>query len=429
MAAGGERSADLRLYARIAVSGTLILGLMLWQSFGHPMVMVWLVALYFAHLLVVRLLHPWWERSPPGGPADTVLLTAHNALDIAAAHVAGWTPASWLLLPLSIFSGSTHQGRESWRHVVLVLVTTGLAAHLDGVSDAVIGVNLGLCVALYLLWEGRTRILQAALSELEAERLKLESAQEKLVEQEKLSSLGLLAAGVAHEINNPMSYVGSNLRLLVEDLPRLAPESELLREYRDDILPATLDGIERVNTIVADLGRFARGDTGRAKDFDLNQEVTAALRIASNELKDRARTEVSLANLPPVRGRPQELARVVVNLLVNAAHAVGEHGLVRVITRPQAGGVALTVADDGVGMTPETRARVFEPFFTTKPVGQGTGLGLAVVHGIVSRHGGRITVESERGRGSAFTVWLPAAPPVSGDGMRLEALAGHAPIV
>jgi signal transduction histidine kinase len=371
--------------------------------------MAGLFALAFGHALVVEVIQPWWTRRGAGELPAAVVAVVHGALDLLACHVAQWSPASWLLVPMVVFAGSVKQVRESWRHVALVLVANGLVAALDGVPAATIAVNLGLCVALYALWEGRALVLRGTLAQLREERVKLVAAQHLLVEQEKLSSLGLLAAGVAHEINNPMSYVGCNLRELARDLPRFPAEPELLREYAEDILPATLDGVERVNTIVADLRNFARRGDEPVQSFDLNTEVTAALRIAHNHLQGCATTEISLGELPRITGRPQEITRVVVNLLVNAAQAVGERGVVRVTTRPSEGGVALAVADDGVGMTPETRARLFEPFFTTKPVGQGTGLGLAVAHGIVARHGGRIEVRSEVGRGTTFTVWLPRA--------------------
>jgi two-component system NtrC family sensor kinase len=406
---GAARVRFPHVVGRIAAAATLVTALMVWQAWGRWAIVAGVVAIHLAHVAVVRLLHPWWERHPPGGHADVLMTAMHDSLNVLASHIAQWSAASWLLVPMSVFSASAHQDRESWRHLVLLLAANVTVASLDGVPASTIAVNCALCVALYTLWDGRTLLLRGTLAQLRAERAKLQEAQRQLVEQEKMSSLGMLAAGVAHEINNPMSYVGCNLRELAHDLPRLAHDAELLRAYRDDVLPATLDGVERVNAIVADLRRFARGDAEHAQPFDLNAEVSAALRIAQNELRGRATTEVSLGELPPISGRPQEIARVVVNLLVNAAHAVGERGLVRVTTRPSGDGVELTVADDGVGMTPETRARLFEPFFTTKPVGQGTGLGLAVVHGIVTRHGGRVEVETAPGRGSTFSVWLPRA--------------------
>ena len=262
--------------------------------------------------------------------------------------------------------------------------------------------------------------LRSALDQVLAQQGRLEQAHEEMrrmhahaIEQEKLSSLGMMAAGVAHEINNPMSFVASNVNLLLKDLKEQPSLSEPLREHVEEVLPATLEGIKRVNAIVADLRRFARGDPEAFVEYDLNAEVRMALRIAHNQLR-HCQVECELEEVGPVVGRPRQMAQVLVNLLVNAGQATAEQGQVLIATRREGDWVFIKVRDTGTGMAPETPRKIFQPFFTTKPPGMGTGLGLAVVHGIVTAHGGRIEVESELGKGTCFTLHLPRVPSPNG---------------
>jgi signal transduction histidine kinase len=238
----------------------------------------------------------------------------------------------------------------------------------------------------------------------------LERQHKQMVGQEKLSGLGLLAAGMAHEINNPMSYVTANVKALLKDLDALATNPRLRLEYGESVLPETLDGIKRVNSIVADVQRFARGNSEEVDGFvafNVNDEVQVALRLARHELMKHCRVVVELGELPAMEGWPQQITQVLVNLLVNAAQAMTTDGLVKVTTRAEGPEIIVTVSDNGSGMSATTMAQLFQPFFTTKPFGQGTGLGLAVVHGIVTAHRGRVEVKSEPGTGTAFTIRLP----------------------
>jgi signal transduction histidine kinase len=238
----------------------------------------------------------------------------------------------------------------------------------------------------------------------------LERQHKQMLGQEKLSGLGLLAAGMAHEINNPMSYVTANVKALLKDLDALATNPRLRLEYGESVLPETLDGIKRVNSIVADVQRFARGNSEEVDGFvtfNVNDEVQVALRLARHELMKHCRVVVELGELPAMEGWPQQITQVLVNLLVNAAQAVTTNGLVKVTTWAEGPEIVVTVSDNGSGMSAATLAQLFQPFFTTKPFGQGTGLGLAVVHGIVTAHRGRVEVKSEPGTGTAFTIRLP----------------------
>jgi len=236
--------------------------------------------------------------------------------------------------------------------------------------------------------------------------------QAQLVFSDRLASIGTLAAGVAHEINNPLSYLLANFEFLEERLGGRrggAQDGEALAAVRE-----ARDGARRIAEIVRGLRTFSRrdGDGAVPSHLDVRGPVRAAARIAENQLRSRATLLLDLRDVPPVRGTEHELAQVVLNLLVNAAQATPEgrpaENVIRVITRLAADGrVALEVSDTGNGISPELLPRIFDPFFTTKAVGEGSGLGLSVCHGIVEALGGEIEVESTPGKGSCFRVLLP----------------------
>lgn len=298
--------------------------------------------------------------------------------------------------------------------------------HVEPPGSTAVLANLALLlivVGLGVIYErahgARRAALARTIEELEQAHQHLANAQQRLIAGEKLSSLGLLAAGVAHEINNPMAFITANVSALARDLHEVGKDAGLRDEYAKEVLPATLDGIRRVNSIVSDLRRFARGDPETFVEYDLNGEISAALRIAQPQLtKKETKLDLDLGSLPLVRGLPRQVMQVVLNLVVNAAQAGPQGSSIRVASWATADEVAIKVQDTGSGMNQATVAKLFQPFFTTKAVGEGTGLGLALVHGIVSAHSGRIEVESSPGRGTAFTVWLPQAPPVSAGAVR-----------
>nr|WP_225937001.1 hybrid sensor histidine kinase/response regulator [Myxococcus sp. RHSTA-1-4] len=240
------------------------------------------------------------------------------------------------------------------------------------------------------------------------DRKRLES---QLLVAERMASVGTLAAGVAHEINNPLAYVISNISFLRERLsqPELSPEQ--LLELREVVAEAE-EGAGRVRSIVRDLRTFARAEEDRHGPVDVARVVDAALRLVRNELSHRARLVCSLEPVPRVHGNELRLSQVVVNLLVNALQALPERAveenLVRVSLRAGRGQVELEVFDNGHGMPPDVQRRIFDPFFTTRPVGEGTGLGLSIGLSLVQAMGGRIEVTSAPGWGSSFRVVLPA---------------------
>jgi signal transduction histidine kinase len=236
-----------------------------------------------------------------------------------------------------------------------------------------------------------------------------------------MASIGSLAAGVAHEINNPLSFTLSNVRFIRDELKVLleegsAPDRERLKEVLEASEEA-LTGADRVGEIVADLRRFARGDDGKKGPVNLHAVLDLCGSIARSQLRHRAQLVKAYGDVPPVQGSESRLGQLFLNLIINAAQAIPEGGdakahEVRLTTwREGADQVVVEVRDTGVGIPPEHLHRLFGPFFTTKPAGVGTGLGLSISHGIVKGMGGRITVESEPGRGTAFRVFLPIGTP------------------
>jgi nitrogen-specific signal transduction histidine kinase len=237
--------------------------------------------------------------------------------------------------------------------------------------------------------------------------------QTRLQLADRMASLGTLAAGIAHEVNNPLTFTLANLEELEAGLlPRLALPACEQAEARRMLSEARL-GARRVRDIVRQLKMFSREEEEtRPEPVDVQRVFETSISMAWNEIRHRARLVRAYGGPLTVAAHEGRLGQVLLNLLVNAAQAIPEGDVegheIRVVTRRQAAGVALEVCDTGVGMTPEQLERVFEPFFTSKPVGKGTGLGLSICHGIVTGYGGRMEVESTPGRGSTFRVLLPA---------------------
>jgi len=278
--------------------------------------------------------------------------------------------------------------------------------------------------------------LRKSHDELEAINLRLRDAQNLLLQSEKMASVGQLAAGVAHEINNPIGYVGSNLGALdgylkelfevvatyeemehaVDDSTVLARvkavkdkvDLEFLKEDVSSLMRESQEGIIRVKKIVQDLKDFSRVDTSDQWHFaNLHQGLDSTLNVASNEIKYKAEVKKEYGDIPDVECLPSQLNQVFMNLLVNAAHAIQERGTITLRSGRQGEEVWVEVEDTGKGIAPENLSRIFDPFFTTKPVGQGTGLGLSLSYSIIQKHHGRIEVSSEVGKGTVFRVWLP----------------------
>ncbi|MFN4341052.1 MAG: PAS domain-containing protein [Azonexus sp.] len=287
----------------------------------------------------------------------------------------------------------------------------------------------------------QTEELTAMLAAQRQLNKRLEEAHNQLLQSEKMASIGQLAAGIAHELNNPIGFVHSNLGTLESYLrdvmeiidaydQSLSGEGDLaarqaaiarLREERDfdylrhdivQLLSESKDGLTRVRKIVQDLKTFSHVSEQEWQWADLHQGLDSTLNIVWNELKYKCQVVKEYGDLPPVYCLISQLNQVFMNLLVNASHAIESKGTITIRTRREGNdAVCIEIADTGKGIAPEHLTRIFEPFFTTKPVGKGTGLGLSLSYGIINRHHGRIEVESELGVGTTFRVILPINPP------------------
>lgn len=277
--------------------------------------------------------------------------------------------------------------------------------------------------------------------ELEEAHRRLQENQSHLIQTEKLASIGQLAAGVAHEINNPMAFVISNLSTLgnyvssiktvlkcYEDLTSVVSKAqsveiqELVREIEnmksqkelnyilsdiDDLLNETQEGTDRVKEIVKNLKSFARIDEGEIREGDINEGIRSALKMVHNEIKYKGEVITNYGDIPLIQCYPGQLNQVFLNILVNAAQALEKGGTITVTTMLEAENIKIVFADTGTGIAPEHIPKLFDPFFTTKEVGKGTGLGLSISHGIIQGHGGKIMVSSKLGEGTVFTIYLP----------------------
>jgi two-component system, NtrC family, sensor kinase len=280
--------------------------------------------------------------------------------------------------------------------------------------------------------------LAGKTAELKGAYAQLQATQSQVVQQEKLATLGQLAAGVAHEINNPMGFITSNLTSLQKYLQRLtqvlAAQQELIGEsalpaerlqgleqlqrsaklqYILEDAPAlleeTLEGASRVAKIVQDLKTFSRVDSREKTMADINHCLDSTLNMVASELRFKAEVVKNFGELPPVYCYPNRLNQVFMNLLVNAAQAIETQGTITIATWQEQQAVLVSVADTGCGIPPQSLERLFEPFFTTKEAGKGTGLGLSIASDIIREHGGELSVASEVGQGTVFTIRLPKA--------------------
>ncbi len=282
----------------------------------------------------------------------------------------------------------------------------------------------------------REQALLSSKQALEQSHKDLKESEAQRIQNEKMASLGVLVAGIAHEINNPIGFVKSNIDTLqhywsdvsqlLNDLNSLPVPPELSQQIAtlyekydatfivDDINPlidSTNDGIMRVTEIIKSLKTFARSDSPNKVMSNINEGLNATLVMAQNELKYHCDINVELGTVPDTLMFPSKINQVLMNLLVNAGQAIEEKGTISVSTGVSGDNIVVKIADDGMGIPEEKLAQIFMPFYTSKPVGQGTGLGLAISHRIIEQHDGKIEVESTVGQGSCFTIYLPILSP------------------
>jgi signal transduction histidine kinase len=278
----------------------------------------------------------------------------------------------------------------------------------------------------------RTEQLRTAHEDLQAAYRELQATQMQLIQREKMASVGQLVAGVAHELNNPIGFVYSNVTTLEDFVRRLrgmlevyraAPLSEAEQarvqgewdarkidyalKYLDAMTEGIKEGAERARRIVRDLRVFARTEDDVWQSVDLHQDLESSLTLLNHLLKDRIAVVRKFGNLPPVECIRSQIDQVFLNLLANAAQAISGPGGITIESRAEDGVAVVVLSDTGPGIPPDVVGRIFDPFFTTKPVGEGTGLGLSISYEIIKKHGGDIRVESPVGGGAVFTVRIP----------------------
>ena len=292
----------------------------------------------------------------------------------------------------------------------------------------------------------KTEKIEAQNAELKSTLKRLEDTQAQMLQSEKMASIGQLAAGVAHEINNPTGFVSSNLKTLLdyqediagligqyhglvallesdehrESLPETIRSSieelksaesdvdiDFLMEDINELIGDCREGTDRIKKIVIDLKDFAHPGEDKIQSMDINQGLESTLNVVNNEIKYKATVKREFGEIPNIHGYPQQLNQVFMNILVNAAQAIEKKGEITVRTGAVEDFVEVMISDTGCGIPKENLKKIFDPFFTTKDVGKGTGLGMNIAYNIVKKHNGTIQVESEVGKGTTFTIRIP----------------------
>jgi PAS domain S-box-containing protein len=329
------------------------------------------------------------------------------------------------------FHSRRKNGKSFWEMASISPITTS-----SGEVSHFLAVKEDITERKRLEWQLRNERddLRIAKEDLQKAYDELKATQSQMLQQEKMASIGQLAAGVAHEINNPVGFVKSNLTTLQKYVDRLnsylmttqqviatagepfiaqveAVRKQLNIDYLledvPELLCESLDGVGRVQTIVQNLKTFSRVDQAEYASADINECLETTINMVWNELKYKVTLEKNFQPLPMLICHPQQLNQVFLNILVNASHAIDKQGLVKVATRPAGDLLCVEISDNGCGMTEQVKKRIFEPFFTTKEVGKGTGLGMSISYDIVQKHGGKIEVDSAPGQGTTFRILLP----------------------
>jgi signal transduction histidine kinase len=289
------------------------------------------------------------------------------------------------------------------------------------------------------LLNDKTRELYDNVIDLEGTVTKLKSTQSQLIQSEKMASLGQLTAGVAHEINNPISYSYSNLNCLSENIDNIFKLDQLMQSYNENtdnasdfiikyktlrqtidadylisdtpnLLSDIIDGIERVKKIVNNLKKISYKGSDDLIPFNINNCIKDCLKVLANELKYSMEIKLDITACDNILGQPSELSQVFINLFMNALHACESNGILSISNKQTDSAVIIFINDNGKGIEKENISKIFDPFYTSKPVGEGTGLGLPVSHGIIEKHNGKIEVKSEVNVGTTFIITLPLAP-------------------
>jgi signal transduction histidine kinase len=285
---------------------------------------------------------------------------------------------------------------------------TAIALQHATAYDALVDLNASLEERV----RTRTAELEEANRDLGDALRELQTAEAQLVQSEKMASLGRLVAGVAHEINNPVSFIANSVaplrRRLAKAVEASPAETQAVLREAEDLVGIMGKGAERAAAIVKDLRTFSRLDEAKRKPLDVREGLEVSLRLLEHRWRGRITVHREYGDLPIVEGDPGQMNQVFLNVLGNACDAIAANGNLWITTDVGDGSIRIAIRDDGGGIPLEVQSRIFDPFFTTKDVGAGTGLGLSISHGIVAAHGGRIEVHSAPGHGATFTIVLPA---------------------
>lgn len=427
----GFASADERRRARLVAFFALVMTVIaipvtLVQVFFGSLMVAWVPAAAG----VTSALVPWLLRRTRSVALGTHLLVgvvAGGATLVSAMRGGFGQPVVMMLavVPmLALAFGGRRTGRIWLLLTIIDLIALGVVQRFYGLPKARLvdplltnwPGHLMYVFTCYLLMALYVRLREQSLGEQHAALEQLHQSQKQLLASEneaqllrshRMAELGTLAAGVAHEINNPLAFVQTNIQYLREE-GRALDAAEV-----DEILAETLEGARRIERIVRDVGTFSRAESDDVlEDVDLHRVLEESIKLLWNQLRHRTTlTRDFAADLPLVPASAARLSQVFVNLLSNALHAIPadrSNGSVTVRTRRDEGRAIVEIEDDGAGISKEVQRRVFEPFFTTKPQGQGTGLGLSICFGIISKLGGTIDVESMPGEGTTVRLSLPA---------------------
>lgn len=334
-------------------------------------------------------------------------------------------PIGWLLSS-SANAATLQAGARLLQYLLRAQLRYKMAANLHVQAMSEDYESLRLEHAKLLESEARYKALAAELeARVEAQVAQLEERQQRLYEAERLASVGQLAAGVAHEVNNPLGFVRSNLGTFQHYLARFAElrsrldqgsaawralDLDYILEDAQSLLDECIGGLDRIARIVAELKSFSNVDRADEEYRDVNDCLRHAVSVFSGQLPPGVAIELDLQPLPPLMCLPGHLNQLFLNLIRNASQAIadaGHPGTVRIVSRRAQNGILVRISDDGIGMDEAQRARAFEPFYTTRPVGAGAGLGLSSARNIVLAHQGRITLDSEPGRGTTVSMYFP----------------------
>ena len=439
-----RRTLDAVLVKRSVITSATMGALLLASEWGH----------HFGATLAVFVV--WQVTSAIGGALlggqtqrrmpNVVFFIINTSFCLAFGVVTGWSVPSLMLVPYVIATYEAFGDGDTRGFVVAKLVIFFAAMAMAGVAPASMAATVLLGWIVHWLSDGRSHTLRAALAELERSNVSLAEemrarlqAEAELRQAQRLESVGRLAAGVAHEINTPVQYVADSLRFIADGTDALvsllqvyrahvsptkeleAVEADADLEYLLEETPGALaratEGLQRIGTIVRSMKEFAHPDQEEMQPADLNRGITSTLVVATSEYRLVADVETDLAPLPPVICHSGAINQIVLNIVVNAAHAIktrvgssGERGLITVRTRTEGPNVVIAISDTGSGVPEHIKEHIFDLFFTTKGVGEGSGQGLAIARAVAVKHGGSITFESEAGRGTTFFVRLPIGP-------------------